>query len=136
VRPNNVNMLKSLSRIAYYRYSEEPLIDSLPKRTASEYASASCGPLDKCLEINNVTGRQVPTSVQNGTALFKSEQLALLPEPANTIRDWQANNDHVHQQALDQVVKREWPSCVKGGERQNNQTHHEFDSNTEEQTAD
>jgi hypothetical protein len=59
----------------------------------------------------------------------------LVAKPAKTIRNWQPDNEHVHQQSLKQPMKLVWPCCTQCAERQHNQVHHQINSDSKEYPA-
>jgi hypothetical protein len=59
----------------------------------------------------------------------------LFREPPNAVGNRQPDHDHVHNQPWNQVVQLVRPSCVKRGERQDDQIHYLFNRGAEEQAT-
>src|SRR5208282_1135940 len=67
---------------------------------------------------------------------FRAAQLPrLFREMANAEGDGQADNEHVHQQTLNEAGKLKGPAAVKSREGNNNEIHHEKNSDAKEQAA-
>ena len=73
--------------------------------------------------------------IWDGLNQIKSLRKNLFCESPNAKGNRQSDHDHVHKQSLNQVMKFVRTPCVKGGERQNDKTHYQFNRSAEEQTA-
>jgi len=59
----------------------------------------------------------------------------LFPEATNAVGDRQSDHDHVDQQTLNQALQAVRPSCMKRGERKNNEIHEFLNRSAKEQAA-